>query len=242
MAIQFGNDKIKEIYVGSDTIKEVYYGSDLVWGGIKDGYILRYDFNGSISDLSSNSNHGEQIGSLSFVAGRKTGTQAIQFGSGGVKTTNAVAFNSDKVSLSFWIKTTQTSVGMLFEVNVNALTANSFYIDINEFDKMTFKDNQSSAQNIRSTNENIMDNAWHHILITSDRSLGVNQSKIFIDGVENSYQYRSHTDDLSGNYPSFNIFIGARNGSSFRYSGLMQDLRIYNRVLTPSEIEELYNE
>ena len=30
--IQFGNDKIKEIYVGSDKIKEVYHGSDLVWG------------------------------------------------------------------------------------------------------------------------------------------------------------------------------------------------------------------
>lgn len=33
MAIHFGNDKIKEIYVGSDIIKEVYYGSELVWSG-----------------------------------------------------------------------------------------------------------------------------------------------------------------------------------------------------------------
>lgn len=31
--IQFGNDKIKEIYHGSDKIKEVYHGSDLVWRG-----------------------------------------------------------------------------------------------------------------------------------------------------------------------------------------------------------------
>lgn len=31
--IQFGNDKIKEIYVGSDKIKEVYHGADLVWSG-----------------------------------------------------------------------------------------------------------------------------------------------------------------------------------------------------------------
>ena len=31
MAIQFGNDKIKEIYVGSDKIKEVYNGSELVY-------------------------------------------------------------------------------------------------------------------------------------------------------------------------------------------------------------------
>lgn len=33
MAIQFGNDKIKEIYHGSDKIKKVYHGSDLVFSG-----------------------------------------------------------------------------------------------------------------------------------------------------------------------------------------------------------------
>lgn len=40
--IQFGDDKIKEIYVGSDKIKEVYHGADLVWkGGMKKGlYVL----------------------------------------------------------------------------------------------------------------------------------------------------------------------------------------------------------
>ena len=45
--IQFGSDKIKEIYVGSDKIKEVYHGSDLVWkmdsGTIQDGYWVHKD-------------------------------------------------------------------------------------------------------------------------------------------------------------------------------------------------------
>ena len=47
MGIQFGNDKIKEIYHGSDKIKEVYHGSDLVWkmdsGIIQDGYWVHKD-------------------------------------------------------------------------------------------------------------------------------------------------------------------------------------------------------
>ena len=46
MAIQFGNDKIKDIYVGSDKIKEVYYGSELVWGEIEpiqEGYWVHKD-------------------------------------------------------------------------------------------------------------------------------------------------------------------------------------------------------
>lgn len=47
MGINFGSDKIKEIYVGSDKIKEVYHGSDLVWkmdsGIIQDGYWVHKD-------------------------------------------------------------------------------------------------------------------------------------------------------------------------------------------------------
>ncbi len=46
MAIHFGNDKIKEIYVGSDKIKEVYYGSEKVWGeveSIQEGYWVHKD-------------------------------------------------------------------------------------------------------------------------------------------------------------------------------------------------------
>lgn len=42
MAIHFGNDEIKEIYVGSDKIKEVYHGSDLVWSGLR-GYWVHKD-------------------------------------------------------------------------------------------------------------------------------------------------------------------------------------------------------
>ena len=46
MAIHFGNDKIKDIYVGSDKIKEVYYGSEKVWGEIEStqgGYWVHKD-------------------------------------------------------------------------------------------------------------------------------------------------------------------------------------------------------
>ena len=44
--IQFGNDKIKDIYVGSDKIMEVYYGSEKVWGEIEstqEGYWIHKD-------------------------------------------------------------------------------------------------------------------------------------------------------------------------------------------------------
>lgn len=44
--IQFGNDKIKEIYVGSDKIKEVYHGSDLVFKSGFDGILFDNGYEG----------------------------------------------------------------------------------------------------------------------------------------------------------------------------------------------------
>lgn len=44
--IQFGNDKIKDIYVGSDKIKEVYYGSELVYGSSFNGILYDNGFEG----------------------------------------------------------------------------------------------------------------------------------------------------------------------------------------------------
>jgi hypothetical protein len=58
MAIHFGNDKIKEIYVGSDKIKEVYHGLDLVWRGSKPSYVIltnntRVEFNATNTPITN---------------------------------------------------------------------------------------------------------------------------------------------------------------------------------------------
>ena len=64
MAIQFGNDKIKEIYFGSHKIKEVYHGSELVWSGSDAGLyqFINNEFvkvaSGNIEDVSGDGAHG----------------------------------------------------------------------------------------------------------------------------------------------------------------------------------------
>ena len=46
MGINFGSDKIKEIYVGSDKIKEVYHGSELVFKSGFDGILFDNGYEG----------------------------------------------------------------------------------------------------------------------------------------------------------------------------------------------------
>ena len=83
--IQFGNDKIKEIYHGSDKIKEVYHGNELVWSGSKPSYAIltdgtRIDFeieNTPIANLRTSSSS-VVINGFSYT---KTTIKEIYFGS-----------------------------------------------------------------------------------------------------------------------------------------------------------------
>ena len=80
-------------------------------------------------------------------------------------------------------------------------------------------------------------NEWHHLVfvLNSDAKKG----HIYYDGVLNE------TSDLNyyiGNLTGVNVTIGAGDeGTSNLFSGIIDEVRIYNRALTPEEILERYN-
>ena len=52
----------------------------------------------------------------------------------------------------------------------------------------------------------------------------------------------SYTTDNNGNFVNNILFIGQRGGSTVGFNGSLQDFKVYNRVLTDSEIMYLYSE
>ena len=89
---------------------------------------------------------------------------------------------------------------------------------------------------------NISDGNWHHIVGVLDR----NSSKIeiFVDGLFKSSKIITLEGDTPNSSAPFEIgrkYIvwGEPNGY---FLGLIDDIRIYNRVLSESEIKQLYNE
>ena len=86
---------------------------------------------------------------------------------------------------------------------------------------------------------------WHHWVFTND----VNGRKMFMDGalVSNDTNFINDTyvigRDLSiGVSVSQNGFAPFTNGSIGWFDGKLDDIRIYNRALTETEIQQLYNE
>ena len=76
-----------------------------------------------------------------------------------------------------------------------------------------------------------------------DRSQSVsNEIKIYIDNVIQSLSSTNNVEQ-TGNYTSEKLYIGARGNTLIQpYTGLMDDLKLFNYPLTQSQITNLYNE
>ncbi len=97
----------------------------------------------------------------------------------------------------------------------------------------------SSLADVRAycTVSDIFDGNWHHIIVTSDGS----SITIYADGTSQSLT----TDQSSGSWPNLNqtdaLIIG--NGPAFNqtFTGLVDELRIYSRALSASDVTTIYN-
>ncbi|MBI3412177.1 MAG: DUF1553 domain-containing protein [Planctomycetes bacterium] len=80
-------------------------------------------------------------------------------------------------------------------------------------------------------------NQWHHVVVSYDGSSKAAGVRIHVNGVLQAVDV--FTDNLRNSIRSkVPLKIGQRQVSE-RWSGLMSDLRLYNRALTPAEAEQL---
>jgi hypothetical protein len=79
-------------------------------------------------------------------------------------------------------------------------------------------------------------NEWVHVFLTR-KGASTGLSSIYLNGKSISLQ-----TDITAAHPAItaNTFIGCRDGSTRFATGQLDDLRVYNRALTPSEIQLLY--
>jgi hypothetical protein len=72
-------------------------------------------------------------------------------------------------------------------------------------------------------------NKWQHWVLTIDAS---GNMRYYIDGIKDSTAYTDGTTSVNG------VSIG--NTVGYIYNGLLDDVRVYNRVLTDQEVKQLY--
>ncbi len=91
------------------------------------------------------------------------------------------------------------------------------------------------ADGIPDSSAAVADNTWHHVCFTKDGTAGT----FYIDGTSSG----TKTAGVSVSYGTTDMIVGSDyRGSSAYFKGLIDDVRVYTRALSASEIKQVYNE
>ncbi len=217
----------------SNNAKEI--NLDCLSGTLLDGIVAFYPFNnGSLSDLSGNSYDLTNPSSATPGADRDGNPScAFQFNQANneyLKFTDPAFLNNlpNDFSISFWFKSFEETNdhAVLISRGTEANCPNTTGQWSVQFTNMIL----SFGANGFLTYEMYVPQAWHHVIIASTNS----NVSLFLDGEEsnsaNPYCTFSNPTQNSGD-----LFLGKS------FDGLIDDVIIYNRSLTPAERTQLLN-
>jgi len=192
---------------------------------------------GEVIDSSGNGNHGVGVGATPPTTG------AGKFGNGGVfdgsddyvDLGNKTIYNTgNEISISIWVKPKyQNHYEPFFEryEGTNNRIDFGFFGGSQNRLYMTYSNGVTRDPNtISNISSYIPENSWHHIVFTANAK----GAKTYIDG------NLIDTSPLAGNFTiNASLHLGNRGGEY--YDGSIDEVRIYNRALSPAEVRDLYN-
>ncbi len=82
-------------------------------------------------------------------------------------------------------------------------------------------------------------NKWTHVIYSFDNSSATNDPVLYINGVSTSLTEVGTPSGSGSNDSGMPLYFGGDIGT-FDFDGVIDDVRIYNRVLSPAEVTRLY--
>ena len=203
-----------------------------VTNNLNAGLVAYWPFNGNTRDVTPYSENGTLVGSPSLTTDRKGransaysfngSTQSITYPTGSLPTS--------AITVSAWVK--QSGLASFYNLINNQWTVNGgwlLYTDGTGIPR--FGVYEASAQhNASCATGSFTSGVWHHLVGTYDGST----VKLYLDG-----NVCTTTASTSGSLAyTTTISVGSTSGGA---THSIDDVRIYNRALTASEVSALYN-
>ena len=206
--------------------------------------ILHLSFNGNANDLSGNGNHGT-VHNATLTADRN-GNPNGAYDFNGVDSfidfpaspSLLEVFNSQQVTVTAWINIRNWYQGW------NVFPIIEQYNPQTDYGSLVFEANWAAGGILFTSGYNYMAigcnyswnfNTWHHVAVTYDKANAA--VKFYLDGnltCNTSYSQDFSEDDVNS------FAIGRSLSGPDEYSdGKIDDIAIYNKALTQSEIQQL---
>jgi hypothetical protein len=149
---------------------------------------------------------------------------------------------AESFSVEFWMRRSGAPEGTEVMVGRDAAESKVQWwsgIDHSQGDVARFylRDRGGRATGV-SGSTNISDGAWHHVAAVRDAASSL--LRIYVDGVEENSAATNYTGGFDSALAS--VDVGWINlGSGYHYRGLVDEVALYNRALTPVEIQDHYS-
>jgi hypothetical protein len=196
-------------------------------------------------DSSGNGNRGTLTNGAHWTAGK--------YGSGGgfdgsndyVTAPHSSSLSiSGPISIVAWIKLNSipgaSSVYIILAKDGTwSGTGTNYQLDVRYNGKIefAFRGSDSSANEFITNSAVVTDINWHFVTVTYD---GSTNPIIYVDGVTQAGSFISGSIKTLGTNTN-PLYIGASTGSALFFNGTIDEVKIYNRALSASEISALYN-
>lgn len=197
-----------------------------------------------VSDFSGFANHGTAVNGPTFVAGMSGNAMSFDGSNDYVQLPNSIA-NSAAGSVSMWIRTNTnfTNFAHLFYLSPVASgdgfgAEQELHVSFRADERLHFyiKDAANGVNDINIISPaSYANNAWHHIVATWDIN---GNAVLYANGV----QVASAVHDAASFSGSSVVRLGRPGANTRYYSGLMDDVRLYNVAISALQVQELYNQ
>ena len=203
-----------------------------------DGLVAYYPLNGNANDASGNGKHGTALNGVSYVTDVRGTVAHFNGSSQYISLPNSISNYMD-LSVTFWLKTSDSNPNAfpsgLFLVSRDiAGYAADWNICLGQGRKIQFLTDANALVPVNDAESN----QWVHVACVADAA---GQLKtIFLNGQPAASASSAPSAFANNNVP---IFLGAatvETASHAFFTGSMADVRIYNRALSVSEVQQVY--
>ncbi len=207
---------------------------------LQQGLVAYYPFNGNANDESGNGNNGTVNGATltSDRFGNANAAYSFDGVSNFLSTNSPIVVGQSSRSISLWM-------------NSNGNTSNQQQVLIDEGGNVCGSGfaivKHNSPENIKldigcnfvDADAPITENEWMNIIVVYDNLMGV---KIYINGVLSNLIYNSIGNFVVNSGLENSLTIGKSRipSDGFFYFGALDEIAIFNRALSSSEIQQLY--
>ncbi|MFA5887805.1 MAG: LamG domain-containing protein [Candidatus Nanoarchaeia archaeon] len=207
-----------------------------------------WHMNNNWLDSSGYNNNGTAYGAV-FTTERELGSHAGSFDGSNdhVDCGNSALFDfnlASNFSISAWVKTTDTDGIIVSKMGAGPqYRGYSLMIYQGYLYMPLISDN--GANNYLAVRETstgtLTDNQWHHVAVSYDGSGQASGLKMYIDG--NAIATTALSNSLTGStLTTLPLWIGERSDGNYDFSGLIDEVAIWNRTLSAAEVEELIHQ